>query len=127
MVDDYNNGSVVEPKQITEDVFLQEEIEPCRGWNYGAFTFPLIWALCNGCLWQAMIMFIPGINQIWRFFMGGFGNRWAWKVYGEDMIIKFNKQADVKRFNKIQRGWNIAGIIALSIIAIIVIVSVAIE
>lgn len=114
----------------SEEVNLQQTTtysieQPKFGWNFGAFTFPLIWALCNGCLWQAMIMFIPGINQIWRFFLGGFGNRWAWNVYGEDMIVKFNKQADVERFNKIQKGWNIAGIIALSIIAVIVIVSIA--
>ena len=62
-----------------------------------------------------------------RFFLGGFGNRWAWKVYGEDRIGKFKKQADVERFNKIQKGWNIAGIIALSIIVVIVIVSIALE
>ena len=127
MDDDYKDGSVIEPMQITEEVDLQNEVKPRRGWNFGAFTFPLIWALCNGCMWQAIIMFIPGINQIMRFFLGGFGNRWAWKVYGEDRIGKFNKQADVERFNKIQKGWNIAGIIVLSILAVIAIVSIALE
>lgn len=137
------NGFKVEPVQFvenvdlpqdtanletqTEQVVLQDEIKPRKGWNFGAFTFPLLWCLFNGCMWQFVIVLIPGANQIFRFFLGGFGNRWAWKVYGWDRIGKFNKQADVERFNKIQKGWNIAGIIALSIIMVIVIVSIALE
>lgn len=112
---------------LTEQIALQDEIKPRRGWNFGAFTFPFIWALCNGCMWQAIIMFIPGINQIMRFFLGGFGNRWAWKVYGDDRMGNFNKLAEVERFNKLQKGWNIAGIIVLSIIAVIVVVSIISE
>lgn len=106
----------------TEKVVLQKDTKPKRGWNFGAFTFPLIWAFCNGCVWQGAIMFIPGVNQIWRFFLGGFGNRWAWNVYGDDIIGNFNKWEEVDKFNKIQKGWNIAGIIGLSVIAILVIV-----
>ena len=52
----YKDGSVFEQMQITEEVDLQNEVKPRRGWNFGAFTFPLIWALCNGCMWQAIIM-----------------------------------------------------------------------
>lgn len=93
MNNNYKDGSNVEPVHFTEEVnlqqemanletqteqiVLQDEIKPRRGWNFGAFTFPLIWALCNGCMWQAIIMLIPGINQIMRFFLGGFGNRLA--------------------------------------------------
>ena len=110
-----------------EEVNLQDEVKPQRGWNFGAFTFPLIWAFCNGCVWQGLIMFIPGVNQIWRFFLGGFGNRWAWNVYGEDRMGEFDKYKEVERFNKIQKRWNIAGIIVLSIIAIIVIISLVSE
>lgn len=143
MNSNFGNGFKVEPVQFvenvdlpqdtanletqTEQVVLQDEIKPRKGWNFGAFTFPLLWCLFNGCMWQFVIVLIPGFNQIFRFFLGGFGNRWAWKVYGGDRIGKFNKQADVERFNKIQKGWNIAGIIALSIIVVIVIVSIALE
>lgn len=122
------NGFKVEPVQFvenvdlpqdtanletqTEQVVLQDEIKPRKGWNFGAFTFPLLWCLFNGCMWQFVIVLIPGVNQIFRFFLGGFGNRWAWKVYGED------RMGEVERFNKIQKGWNIAGIVVLSIIAV---------
>lgn len=143
MNNNYKDGSNVEPvhfteevnlqqetanlETLTEQIALQDEIKPRWGWNFGAFTFPFIWALCNGCMWQAIIMFIPGINQIMRFFLGGFGNRWAWKVYGDDRMGNFNKLAEVERFNKLQKGWNIAGIIVLSIIAVIVVVSIISE
>lgn len=122
------NGFKVEPVQFvenvdlpqdtanletqTEQVVLQDEIKPRKGWNFGAFIFPLLWCLFNGCMWQFVIVLIPGVNQIFRFFLGGFGNRWAWKVYGED------RMGEVERFNKIQKGWNIAGIVVLSIIAV---------
>ena len=122
------NGFKVEPVQFvenvdlpqdtanletqTEQVVLQDEIKPRKGWNFGAFTFPLLWCLFNGCMWQFVIVLIPGVNQIFRFFLGGFGNRWAWKVDGED------RMGEVERFNKIQKGWNIAGIVVLSIIAV---------
>ena len=68
-------------------------------------------------------MLILGVNQIWRFFLGGFGNRWAWKIYGEDRVGEFNKMNEVERFNKTQKGWNIAGIVVLSIIVVIVLIS----
>lgn len=106
------------PETKAEQVFLQDEVKPKRGWNFGAFTFPLLWCLFNGCMWQFVIVLIPGVNQIFRFFLGGFGNRWAWKVYGDDKRGEINKQAEVERFNKIQKGWNIAGIVVLSIIAV---------
>ena len=128
------NGFKVEPVQFvenvdlpqdtanletqTEQVVLQDEIKPRKGWNFGAFTFPLLWCLFNGCMWQFVIVLIPGVNQIFRFFLGGFGNRWAWKVYGED------RMGEVERFNKKQKRWNIAGIIVLSIMAIIGIIGI---
>lgn len=84
MDNNFGNGFGIEPAQFaenvdlpletanletkTEQVVLQNEVNPKRGWNFGAFTFPLIWAFCNGCVWQGLIMFIPGVNQIWRFF-----------------------------------------------------------
>lgn len=138
MENNNKDGFVVEPIQFTEEVdlpqneasqeakteqvILQDEIKPRRGWNFGAFTFPFIWCLCNGCIWPAIVLLIPGINQIFRFFLGGFGNRWAWMVYGDDRTGEFNKQDEVERFNKIQKGWNIAGIIVLSIVAVCVVV-----
>ena len=134
MNSNFGNGFKIEPMQFeenvdlpqdtanletqTEQVVLQDEIKPRRGWNFGAFTFPLLWCLFNGCMWQFVIVLIPGVNQIFRFFLGGFGNRWAWKVYGED------RMGDVERFNRIQKRWNIAGIIVLSIIAIIGIIGI---
>ena len=63
------------PETLAEQVFLQDELQPVRGWNFGAFTFPLLWCLFNGCMWQFVIVLIPGVNQIFRFFLGGFGNR----------------------------------------------------
>lgn len=134
MDNNFENGFGIEPMQFvenvdlsqetenletqTEQVLLQDEIKPKSGWNYGAFTFPLLWCLFNGCMWQFVIVLIPGVNQIFRIFLGEFGNRWAWKVYGED------RMGDVERFNKIQKGWNIAGIIVLSIIAILGIIGI---
>lgn len=72
---------------------------------------------------EFVIVLIPGVNQIFRFFLGGFGNRWAWKVYGEDRMGEFNKLKQVEQFNKTQKGWNIAGIVVLSIIVVIVLIS----
>ena len=134
MSSNFGNGFKIEPMQFeenvdllqemanletkTEQVVLRDEVKPRRGWNFGAFTFPLLWCLFNGCMWQFVIVLIPGVNQIFRFFLGGFGNRWAWKVYGED------RMGDVERFNRIQKRWNIAGIIALSIMAIIGIIGI---
>lgn len=71
MDNNFENGFGIEPTQFVENVdlsqettnpetkaeqvFLQDEVKPRRGWNFGAFTFPLLWvfvqwlyvAVCN--------------------------------------------------------------------------------
>lgn len=103
---------------ITEEVNLQQTThsieQPRFGWNWGAFSFPFIWGLANGCIWQAVLTLIPYFNLIWRFVMGAMANTWAWKEGGWESAEKFNKA---------QKGWNIAGLVFLCVIGIVLIIA----
>lgn len=89
--------------------------EPRSGWNWGAFSFPFIWGLANGCIWQAVLTLIPYFNLIWRFVMGARANDWAWKEGG---------WGSAERFNKVQKGWNIAGTVYLCVTGIVLLIAV---
>ncbi len=88
--------------------------EPRSGWNWGAFSFPFIWGLANGCIWQAVLALIPYFNLIWRFVMGGMANTWAWNEGGWESAAKFNKA---------QKGWNIAGVVFLCVVGIVLLIA----
>ena len=104
---------------VSEEVNLQQATtysieQPRFGWNWGAFSFPFIWGLTNLCIWQAFLSLIPYFNLIWRFVMGAMANTWAWKAGGWESAAKFNKA---------QKGWNIAGLIFLCVIGIVVLMA----
>lgn len=103
----------------TKEVNLQQTTnsieQPQFGWNWGAFSLPFIWGLANGCIWQAVLTLIPYFNLIWRFVMGARANDWAWKEGG---------WGSAERFNKVQKGWNIAGTVYLCVIGIVLLIAV---
>ena len=90
--------------------------QPRFDWNWGAFSFPFIWGLANGCIWQAVLALIPYFNLIWRFVMGAKANTWAWKELG------FGYH-DVEKFNKVQKGWSIAGLVFLCVIGVVLLIA----
>lgn len=82
-----------------------------KGWNWGAFSFSWIWGIGNKT-YLPLLTLIPILGLIWRFIVGFKGNEWAWQKGNYD---------DIKTFQKVQSTWNRAGIVAL-IIRIILLV-----
>ena len=115
---------IVSELSMVSDEANSQQTTSCKveqtefGWNWGAFSFPLIWGLANGCYWQSVLALIPFFNLVWRFVMGGMGNTWSWKEgYWESS----------EKFNKTQKRWNVAGLIFLGIILIIVIIALSVD
>lgn len=95
-------------EQSTEQS-IPKEIE---GWNWGAFFLNGIWGIGNKT-YIALFAFIPIINVFMMFFLGFKGNKMAWK----------NKEWEsIEHFKTVQRYWNVAGLVALTLYIILFIV-----
>lgn len=80
-----------------------------EGWNWGAFFLNGIWGIGNKT-YIALLAFIPIINVFMMVILGLKGNKMAWK----------NKEWDsVEHFLRVQRYWNIAGLVALGVYIIL--------
>ena len=83
---------------------LPEELpDECKRFSWGAFGFPLFWAIFNGTYKNKIVLLllilnliIPYFRIISMFIFGIKGNEWAYKC-------KFWKS--VGNFNRIQRNW----------------------
>ena len=79
-------------------------------WNWGAFFLNWIWGIGNNTP-IALLMFVPLVNFIVPFFLGAYGNAWAWK----------NKRWDsVEHFQKVQRRWAFGALIIVGLFTWIV-------
>lgn len=89
-----------------EDSFPNE----IEGWNWGAFFLNGFWGIGNKT-YIALLAFVPVINVPVMIYLGLKGNELAWG----------NKNWEsIEHFKEIQRKWNIAGLIAFAIYAIVV-------
>lgn len=79
------------------------------GWSWGASFLNGIWGIGNRT-YAALLAFVPGLNIIMVVVLGFYGRRWAWKN---------KKWESVEQFNKVQKKWDIGGMIALGIYVII--------
>jgi hypothetical protein len=84
--------------------------EEIKGWNWGAFFLHGIWGIANKT-YIALLGFVPVVNIPVMFFLGLRGNELAWK---------YKKWDSVEDFKSSQRTWNIAGMVAFGIYAIII-------
>jgi len=81
-----------------------------HGWSWGACFLNGIWGVGNRT-YSALLAFLPVLNIVMMFILGLNGRKWAWK----------NKQWEsVEHFNRVQKKWDIAGMIALAIYVIVV-------
>lgn len=71
-----------------------------KGWNWGAFTFNIIWGIGNKT-YLPLLCLIPVFNLVWIFVCGAKGNEWAWQS---------GNYRSVEEFKQVQKTWNIAGI-----------------
>jgi len=73
-------------------------------WNWGAFCFGWLWAVCNGIYWP-LIVFIPIVGfvafPVIAILLGINGNRWAWEK---------RKWSSVEQFKRVQRNWALAAL-----------------
>jgi len=99
----------MEEKKTQIDDSIPESI---KGWNWGAFFLHGIWGLANKT-YVALLAFVPVVNVPIMIFLGIKGNELAWK---------YKKWDSVEHFKAVQRNWNIAGMIAFAIYAIVVLV-----
>lgn len=89
-----------------------------RGWSWGAFFLNWIWGIGNNT-WIALLAFVPLVNIVMVFVLGFKGREWAWR----------NREwKDVEHFNKVQRRWSIAALVAMvSILALLAVVGFSIS
>lgn len=84
--------------------------EDMKGWNWGAFFLNGIWGLGNKT-YIALLGFVPVINVPVMIYLGLKGNELAWD----------NKDWNsIEHFQSVQKKWNIAGLVAFAIYAIVV-------
>ncbi len=72
-------------------------------WNWGAFLLPVPWAIRTRA-YTALWTMIPLFGQVFWFYVGARGNRWAWQS---------GSWQSLDHFKRVQRRWSIAGIIVL--------------
>lgn len=78
-------------------------------WNWGAFFLNGIWGLGNKT-YIALLAFVPVVNVVMMFILGFKGNKMAW----------MNKEWEsVEHFKRVQRYWNIAGMIAFGLYIVV--------
>lgn len=93
--------------------------ERVDGWNWGAFYFGWLWAVCNGIYWP-LIVLIPyigwAVGLIVNIILGINGNRWAWEAKRWDSL---------ESFRQVQHKWAVAALVcfALSVIGVVVFMS----
>lgn len=95
-----------------KDNFHQEE--QLKKFSWGAFAMSPLWGLCNGVYWPllliplSMIPFVGSVlDLIGAVYFGIKGNRMAWNSKHE--------WDGFDHFLRVQRGWNIAGIIVFGL------------
>ncbi|MDZ7719216.1 MAG: hypothetical protein U5K72_10415 [Balneolaceae bacterium] len=81
-----------------------------KGWNWGAFFLHGIWGLGNKT-YIALLGFVPVINVPVMIYLGLKGNELAWQ---------YKKWDSPEHFLSVQRNWNIAGMVAFAIYAVVV-------
>ena len=72
-----------------------------RKWNWGAFTFNIVWGIGNK-VYITLLMLVPLLNIVWIFICGAKGNEWAWKA---------GDYKNAEDFRKVQDTWNRAGFV----------------
>src|SRR5882672_7004665 len=70
-------------------------------WNWGAFLMPALWAIRNRA-WIALWCAVPVVGQVFMFYVGARGSRWAWQS---------GNWKSLDHFKRVQKRWAIAGII----------------
>ncbi|MGL5577127.1 MAG: hypothetical protein ACRDCW_16430 [Sarcina sp.] len=85
-----------------------------KKWNWGAFTFNIIWGIGNKS-YLPLLSLIPIFNIFWAFVCGFKGNEWAWKSN------KFDEN-DIDAFLATQKTWARAGLIWFIVRLIITII-----
>lgn len=75
-----------------------------RRWNWGAFYFSWLWAVCNGIYWPLVIL-IPYVGwftgPIIAIILGINGNEWAWEK---------KHWRNVEHFTRNQHSWAMAAL-----------------
>ena len=94
-----------------EDPELVEKENYLNKFNWGAFMLSFLWAIGNKA-YLGLLVLIPFFNIIWIFVCGFKGNRWAWEN---------NNYRDIEEFKRVQETWNRAGLVALIIYAVIIV------
>lgn len=84
-------------------------------WNWGAFVFGWLWAVCHGIYWPliALLPFISWLAIIINVILGLMGNEYAWKNY----------KGTASEFDKRQKNWSIAAGIFVVVMLILGVVT----
>lgn len=93
-------------------------------WNWGAFAFSWLWAVCNGIYWPLIIIafnFIPYFGVVASlaicWYLGYSGNEIAWKIAKKNSV-------SIRRFIRIQRRWNLAGALFSFLVSLLLMIAV---
>ena len=97
----YAYGGQFPGQQIPPKSALPENI---RGWNWGAFYFSWLWAVCNGIYWPLVVL-IPVVGWlsilVIMIILGINGNQWAWEK---------KQWRSIEHFKQVQHNWAIAAL-----------------
>ena len=83
------------------------------GWSWGAFFLNVIWAIANRT-WLGLLMFVPYLWFVMPFVLGYKGREWAWQN---------RRWESVEQFNRAQRDWSIAGVVAACVVIVVAILA----
>jgi hypothetical protein len=102
--------STVSSKKLGRTLKDWDAPESVKSFSWGGFVFGWIWGVFNGVYWS-LLSLVPYVGLVVHIILGFKGNSCAWKSG------KFLSKED---FERVQRGWNTAGIVFFSMFAFLV-------
>ena len=118
-IDGWRLNSEYNFKQIVVDIEAKRVMatKTIKKWSWGAFALNWIWGLFNGIYWMVIILpivFIPKVGLIIALIISLYAG-----LKGRDMSWKTGRWLHVENFKRVQRKWDIAGIIVFVVCAIV--------
>ena len=125
-----SDGSVSNLQEFEEEeietYYNPYQIPPeIKKWNWGAFFFSWLWAVCNGVYWPLIIIvfnFIPFIGGLAslgiRIALGIKGNEWAWESKSWN---------NVEHFKRVQHRWSMVSLFVFSASIILLLIAISVK
>ena len=118
-----NNQEWIEGVEVSNPLRMQRNPSILNMWNWGAFALSWLWGIFNGLYWPLLIIacnFVPYAGPFialgLSIYLGIYGNQLAWNA------AKEKNDVDALSFTRLQRKWNLAGIIVFCVVMFLAII-----